>query len=99
MTTREQKLRELCMRWRIDSRSFTPTVASHLNVCADELAAILNEEVEVSDAMVERYVTAVNEHLGSLTAKDWEIERFDPVASIARVARIGLTAALKEAGK
>jgi hypothetical protein len=49
----------------------------------------------VDDAMVERYVNAVGTHLGGLTPKDWEVERFDPAASIRRVARIGLTAAIK----
>ena len=51
-------------------------------------------EVRSMDDMVAAYVAAVNEHLGNMTPKEWEIERFDPAASIARVARIGLTAAL-----
>lgn len=48
----------------------------------------------VTDAMVEDYVAAVDANLGSLTAKDWEIERFDPAASVRRVAKIGLAAML-----
>lgn len=50
--------------------------------------------VEPTKAMVSSYVSAVNEHLGAMTEKDWEIERFDPNASIHRVARIGITAML-----
>lgn len=48
----------------------------------------------VTDEMVNAYAEAVNAYLGSLTEKDWEIERRDPAAAIRRAARIGLTAAL-----
>lgn len=50
--------------------------------------------LEVTDAMVDRYVEAVNAHLGGLAPKDWEIERFNPAEPIRRAARIGLEAAL-----
>jgi hypothetical protein len=49
------------------------------------------------ESMVCAYVAAVNEHLASLTPKDWEIERFDPQKSVYRVARIGITAMLAAA--
>jgi hypothetical protein len=42
-------------------------------------------------------VEAVNEHLASLTAKDWENERKDHASSIRRVARIGIDAMLEAA--
>lgn len=50
-----------------------------------------------TDLMVSCYVAAVNEHLGGLTAKDWERERKDQDASIRRVARIGINAMLEAA--
>lgn len=49
--------------------------------------------VSIADDTVEAYCAAVEAHLESLTPKDWEIERFDPKASVRRVARIGLEAA------
>lgn len=64
-----------------------------LNARAALLAALASP-TGVDESMVERYVNAVDAHLGSLTTKQWEIERFDHAASVRRVARIGLTAAL-----
>ena len=52
---------------------------------------------EPTDRMVDAYVEAVNTHLGSLTPKDWEIERFNPAESIRRVARVGINALLSAA--
>lgn len=56
--------------------------------------ALSAHAIRVDEAMVERYCGAVEAHLASLTPKDWEIERFDPKASVRRVARIGLEAAI-----
>lgn len=55
--------------------------------------------VEPTDYMVDAYAEAVNAHLGSLTPKDWEIERFNPAESIRRVARIGIRAMIAAAAK
>lgn len=48
----------------------------------------------VDDAMVERYLTAVHEHLGGLPREQWNRYREDGGATLRRIARIGLTAAL-----
>lgn len=49
----------------------------------------------VSEEMVAAYVAAVNEHLGNMTENEWQADRLDKHAHLARVARIGLTAALE----
>jgi hypothetical protein len=48
----------------------------------------------VTDEMVDAYVNAVNEYLGSVTESQWEADRKDHVAHLRRVSRIGLIAAL-----
>ncbi|HEY6018444.1 MAG TPA: hypothetical protein VIY48_00635 [Candidatus Paceibacterota bacterium] len=53
----------------------------------------------VSDAMIAAYVAAVNEYLGNLTEAEWQSDRLDKHAHLARVARIGLTAALEHFAK
>lgn len=42
--------------------------------------------LEVTPELVQVYCAAVNEHLGSLTKKQWLLERADPVGSIERAA-------------
>jgi hypothetical protein len=59
--------------------------------------ADLREQIEraregVTDEMVAAYVSAVNEHLGNMTEAEWQADRLDKHAHLARVARIGLTA-------
>lgn len=51
----------------------------------------------VDDAMVERYLTAVHKHLGGLPREQWNRYREDGGATLRRIARIGLTAALARA--
>jgi hypothetical protein len=48
----------------------------------------------VDDAMVERYVNAVDDYLGGMSELQWQRERRDKHASLRRTARVGLTAAL-----
>ena len=54
----------------------------------------LLDSTNITDAMVESYCDAVEQFLACLTPKDWEIESFDPKASVRKVARIGLQAAM-----
>lgn len=62
MTTREQKLRELERKWRDESRSCGmggfAELSAFYEIAADELAAILDEEVGVSDGQVSAAVIA-----------------------------------------
>ena len=52
MNTREQRLRELVSKWRSGQNYYFAKSVSEK--CADELAAILAEPVEVSEEMVDR---------------------------------------------
>lgn len=48
--------------------------------------------LQVTPELVGIYCSAVNEYLGSLTQKQWLLERTDPTGSIHRAAKVGLTA-------
>lgn len=75
----------------------------HFDICGNEILGGSVEVAytrsnakagEVDDDMVQRYVDAVNIHLGNLTADEWAADYANVEESIKRVARIGLTAAL-----
>jgi hypothetical protein len=90
--------RKLAERWavRLD-RNATYATALMPDESA-ELASIVRAYLSildakgVTDAMVAIHVTAVNEHLGSMTEAEWQADRRDKHAHLARVARIGLEA-------
>jgi len=105
MKSTDEKLRELVASWTWRSRVFESDYEHEQGksnaylMCADELLSILDiQSVRegVSDEMVDAYVNAVNEHLGSLSEDDWESDRKDKHAHLRRVARIGLIAAMGE---
>jgi hypothetical protein len=77
-----------------DSISMRAHVYPAWQVIKAHLSAQAKVQVTLSDEMVARYVSAVNDHLGRMTESDWEIERLDPSSSISRVARIGLCAVI-----
>lgn len=47
------------------------------------------------DVMADAYVSAVNEFLGNMTESEWEADRRDKHAHLAKVARVGMRAALQ----
>lgn len=91
MTTREQKLRELVNKWRDPGPNIL--MNWHTAKCADELAAVLDEEVVVSDEMVERACVAFND--GEV---DWHEYSTWP-EGVRKDMRAAITAALKEPGQ
>lgn len=99
MTTREQKLRELVERWRSESHSCGmggfAELSAFYEIAADELASILNEEVEVSDAMVEAAARVVCRH----AHENWDDIGEFTQGVLKETQREAITAALKEAGK
>lgn len=91
-TTREQRLRELVEKWREEAKSCQCTTAYmaeyYIDQCADELAAILDEEVEITDSMLRLACDAYDEHQTSLEGY-----------SIPMAMHAALAAALKEPGQ
>jgi hypothetical protein len=66
--------------------------ANMLDAYADLREQIERAREGVTDEMVAAYVSAVNDHLGNMTEAEWQADRLDKHAHLARVARIGLTA-------
>lgn len=99
MTTREQKLRELVERWRLHGSSNECAIKVNegdvLQVCAAEIAAVLDEEVVVSDEMVDRSVAVVLRNCGETLESIGDIS----LGWVREVQLEALTAALKEPGQ
>lgn len=98
MTTREKKLRELVSQWKRECMVFADMpngvpVPKRLYLWnrIDELASILNEEVEVSEWMVEVAEEARIEYLRTMPSHHSNTQH--------EAMRYALTLALKEAGK
>jgi hypothetical protein len=93
MTTREQRLRELCDRWRTlhyvgFDKDYKQGLEDGHDKCADELDAILDETVGVSDSMLRRACDAYDEHQASLAGY-----------AIPMAMHAAINAALKEPGQ